>query len=322
MQTKLLSRYSHTEHVIPQSFGVFADNLTLNQHVCDDCNQYFGDNLEIELARDTVEGLSRFDHGVKQPNEFKSLGHRSRLTLKVSEGQFRGAIVYIEYSPNIYQLVIRPIRQIGFLHPQNNQYSYFPIDEIPHKMELEEQGFVLTIHNAVRALGLSSEQAKKILVAKNIILRSWGNAEVLDTTKDAWDVQVEGRIDAILFRAVAKIAFNYLAYWECANFARQSEFDTIRSYIREGVQTFYPLVSISERPILADESNSERRRLGHIITLNWSDDHKSIVSMVSLFNRITYSISLSRDYSGEIRNLARGNFFDIANRQILPLQAR
>ncbi|MGB6679885.1 MAG: HNH endonuclease [Candidatus Bathyarchaeia archaeon] len=321
MQIKPLSSYLKTEHVIPQSFGTFVDNITLNQHVCDDCNQYFGDNLEIDLARDTFEGLSRFDHGVKQPSEFKSLGQRSRLTLKVSEGQFQGALVYLEYSPDTNKLMIRPIRQIGFFHPENTRYSYFPLDKIPHKSELEEQGFDLTRRNAVRALGISSERAKKILTTKGIILRSWGDAEDLEPTKNAWNVEVEGYIDTILFRAIAKTAFNYFAYWQGAVLARQTEFDVIRSYIREGVQPSYPLVSILPRPILADESDVGQRRLGHIITLNWSADRKSIVSMISFFNLITYSISVSRNYSGEIRDLTRGHFFDIVNRQIIFLQS-
>jgi hypothetical protein len=321
MQTKPLSGYSKKEHVIPQSFGTFSDNITLDQHVCDDCNQYFGDNLEIDLARDTFEGLSRFDYGVKQPREFKSLGKRSRLTIKVTEGQFKGSRVYLEYSPDTGKLMIRPIRQIGFFHPKNAQYSYFPLDEIPHKSELEEQGFDLTRRNAVLALGLSSEQAKEILATKSIILRSWEDAETLEPIEDAWNVEVEGNIDSILFRAIAKTAFNYFTYWKGADLARQTEFDVIRSYIRKGVQPSYPLVAILDRPILADESDVGLRRLGHIVTLDWSKDSKSIVSMVSYFNLNTYSISVSRNYSGEIRDLARGHFFDTVNRKIFPLQA-
>ncbi len=320
-QIKPISDYSKKEHVIPQSFGTFANNMTLDQHVCNNCNQYFGDNLEIDLARDTMEGLSRFNHGVKQPSEFKSLGQRSRLKIRVTEGQFKGARVYLEYSPDTGKLMIRPIRQIGFYHPESAQYSYFLLDEIPHKSELDEKGFNLTGRNAVIALGLNSEQSKEILATKGIVLRSWGDAETLEPSEDAWDVEVEGSFDSILFRAIAKIAFNYFCYWKGADLARQTEFDVIRSYIREGIQPSYPLVVILDRPILADEPNVGLRRLGHIVTLNWSQDRKSIVSMVSLFNQNTYSVNVSRNYLDEIQDLARGHFFDIANWRILPLQA-
>ena len=60
LEDKPETSYKKVEHVIPQSFGVFKNNFTLNKVVCDDCNNYFGDNLEIDLARDTYEGHSRF----------------------------------------------------------------------------------------------------------------------------------------------------------------------------------------------------------------------------------------------------------------------
>jgi len=34
------------EHVLPQSYGLFEDNWVLDC-VCDSCNQYFGDKLEL-----------------------------------------------------------------------------------------------------------------------------------------------------------------------------------------------------------------------------------------------------------------------------------
>jgi hypothetical protein len=321
MQTKPLSSYSKREHVLPQSFGLFPNNFTLEQEVCDDCNKYFGDNLEIDLARDTFEGLSRFDYGVKKIREYKSLGRRSRLAIKVAEGQFKGAHVYLEYSQETDALMIRPIKQIGFLKAGDSEYTYFSIDKIPNQLELDKQGFDLTSHKAVIAVGMSSEEAKEILATKGIVLKSWGDAESLEPTEIAWNVEVTASIDAILFRAIAKIAFNYFVYWEGADLARQAEFNTIRSFVRYGIQPSYRLVGILERPILADEAVVGPRRLGHLITFNWSGDHKSIVSMVSLLNLNTYSVSLSRDFAGDVQSLPKGHFFDTINRQILPLQA-
>ncbi|NSW53469.1 MAG: hypothetical protein HPY85_13270 [Anaerolineae bacterium] len=321
MQTKTISSYSKREHVLPQAFGLFSNNFTLDQEVCDDCNKYFGDNLEIDLARDTFEGLSRFDYGLKKNSEYKSLGRRSRLVIKVAEGQFKGALVYLEYSQETDKLMIRPVKQIGFLRAEDSEYAYFSLDKVPNKSELDNQRVDLTRHNAVIALGMSSEEAKEILAMRGIILKSWGDAESLEPFEDAWNVEVTANIDSTLFRAIAKIAFNYFVYCEGANLARQAGFNTIRSYILYGIQPDYRLVDILERPILADEAVVGRRRLGHLVTINWSGDHKSIVAMVSLFNLNTYSVSLSRDFLGAVQSLPKGHFFNIANRQILPLQA-
>jgi hypothetical protein len=53
-------RFRKAEHVMPQSYGKFEKNLTLHGVVCDDCNQYFGDTLELVLGRDTYEGHATY----------------------------------------------------------------------------------------------------------------------------------------------------------------------------------------------------------------------------------------------------------------------
>ena len=63
------------EHVIPRSFGTFGcDTLTLNDSVCSDCNQLFGDTIENKLARKTIIGTKyRYEYGlipVKKYNKY------------------------------------------------------------------------------------------------------------------------------------------------------------------------------------------------------------------------------------------------------------
>ncbi len=96
-----------------QSFGKFEDNLTLHGVVCDDCNQYFGDTLELILGRDTNEGLARVQHGVKRPKEFKALS-RGRVTLKIAEGPFKGSHAYLAYSEKAGKVQIFMFPQVGF----------------------------------------------------------------------------------------------------------------------------------------------------------------------------------------------------------------
>jgi hypothetical protein len=68
------SAYTEAEHVLPQSFGKFKKNFTLIRLVCDECNQFLGDNVELLLARDTLEGQSRADFGLKKARNYKSPG--------------------------------------------------------------------------------------------------------------------------------------------------------------------------------------------------------------------------------------------------------
>jgi hypothetical protein len=82
------------DHVIPESFGAFENNFTLTEAVCKECNQYFGDKLELFLGRDTFEGMLRFMQGVKAPEEFKFLNNRRILVRLGEEGPWNQKMLW------------------------------------------------------------------------------------------------------------------------------------------------------------------------------------------------------------------------------------
>ena len=320
LENKTETSYRKTEHVIPQSFGVFKKNFTLNKVVCDDCNKYFGDTLEIDLARDTFEGHSRFDFYVKRPNDYKSYGKKSRIIIRIVEGLLKGTYAYREYSPDSNEIILKPISQVGFKKLDSNEYEYYLLDEIPDKEYLEKNNFDLKHTQAIKAFCIDVNQLEQKLKEINISFKLGGEIVPTDKSQDLL-CEIEGKIDRKIFCAIAKIGFNYLAYWQGSDFMLNESFDTARRFIRYSEKPAYPLVQILEKAILADENN-EWRRLGHIVTVNWAGDNVSIVSQVSLFNWITYSISLSRGYSGERRDIKRGNFFNTVSKDILDLETR
>ena len=320
LQDKPNTSFTKTEHVIPQSFGLFQNNFTLNRVVCDECNQYFGDNLEIDLGRDTFEGISRYEYGTRNPKDFKSLGKRSRLRLKVAEGILKGALSYLAYSEGLNTVVGKPLPQVGFLEKGSLDYKYFPLDEIPNKAELEIQG--LDYNSNVRAFGDSFEKVKQALADKGIFPEFQEEITFAEGESDKWLFESEGSIDKTICRAIAKIAFNYLAYWQGAGFVLQKVFDPIRFYIRKGEQGSDPFVMVSNKSILADEPSERSRRLIHIATVNWAQNGVSIVSQVSLFNFLSYTVQLAKDYSGQIPNLRKGHFFNLGDHNIYELTAR
>jgi len=317
LEEKPNNNFRKTEHVLAQAFGRFKNNLTLNKIVCDDCNKYFGDHLEISLGRDTFEGISRFKHKVKKPKEFKSLGKRSRLSIKVDEGPFKGAYAYLEYSAFEDRVNIKPVRQVGFKKNDFTEYEYFLLDNIPDKEYLEKQ-FDLKAPKSIVALGCAPETAQKYLSNKGITFKLGGEFPPPEKNIN-WECEVTGKIDQIIYRAIAKIAFNYLAYWTESNFLFDSQFDPIRRYIRFGEKGAYPFVVILEKAILGDEPIEGKRRLGHLIVLDWSKNKLSIVSKVSLFNWMTYSVLLAKDYGGERIDIRKGSFFNIADKKIYEL---
>ena len=322
IEDKPLTSFTKVEHVIPQSFGLFANNFTLVGIVCDDCNQYFGDNLEIAMARDTVEGASRFKFELKSPKEFKSLGKRSRMIIKIAEGECKGAYAYREYSKKQNKIAIKPVPQIGFLKNEPAEYEYYLLDQIPNKTDLDKNGFDTKRPRAIRAFGINVDTARQVLSEKGIKFEYQGEAGPSENSEEDWLCKVDALIDSTIFRAVAKIAFNYLAFWEGRDFLLCECFDSSRSFIRYGKKADYPLATVDDNPILRDEPVEGRRRFGHIVTVNWATDRVSIISQVSLFNWASYRVSLATNFSSTQRNIRRGHFFNVNNGDILDLEAR
>lgn len=174
---------------------------------------------------------------------------------------------------------------------------------------------------AIKAFGIDENQLEIVLREKNIQFKHGGEI-ILPSTPQKLLCDVEGEIDRCIFRAIAKISFNYLAYWQSSDFVYQSDFNNVRRFIRYGEKPVYPLVAVAQKPILADEPTEGKRRLGHLVTLNWAIDQVSIVSQVSLFNWVTYIVCLSRNYSGERRDIRKGHFFNTKSKKIHELEAR
>jgi hypothetical protein len=318
--------YKKTEHLLSQSFGKFKNNLTLNiknvpklsEVVCDDCNDFFGKEIEISLGRDSFEGMARFEHEVKKLHGFKSPGKKSRLKIRVNEGQFKGAIAYREYSELADEIIIKPAPQVGLKKRSDGaSYEYFPLDEIPDKEHLENN-FDLKAKNSIVVLAANIEAARKRLAEKNISFNPDGEFSTSGENL-GMGCEVTGQIDQTIFRALAKIAFNYLAYWAGPGFVMREPFNPIRRYIRFGEKAPYPFVKIIEKAILSDEPIIGKRRVGHLITIDRSKNKQSIVSQVSLFNLMTYSVLLSKDYYGYDFQYRKGSFFNLSDNEIYEL---
>ena len=176
VEDKPLSSFTKIEHVIPQSFGLFKNNFTLRNIVCDDCNQYFGNHLEIAMARDTFEGASRFEFNLKSADEFKSLGKRSRMIIKIAEGECKGVYAYREYSQEQNKIIIKPVPQIGFLKNESAGYEYFLLDQIPLKSYLDENEFDYTRRrvSALRVAGSGSAMMIRIIWTSLVVYNKRG----------------------------------------------------------------------------------------------------------------------------------------------------
>lgn len=320
LKQKPKENFTRREHVLPESFGAFKNNFTLKETVCDDCNKFFGDNLELDLARGSIEGLLRFQYDIKPAKEYKSLGKRSRILLQVGDGPFEGAYVYFEYSAEEADIIIKQLPQIGFVENDSGKTSWYLIHEIPEKEELIKKGVKLKKRGSIKILACDLNQAISLLKEKGIEQRfEKEGGFIFDKTEDGYPLRVSYPLNDKKLRAVAKIAFNYLAYWEKSSFVLDSNFDVIRNFILKGERPNYEIIIANTQAVLIDELLSPNRRIGHIITVNWASDKVSIVSQVSIFNFLKYRICLSREFSGEHRQITKGHFFNLGDGKILDM---
>jgi len=123
-------------------------------------------------------------------------------------------------------------------------------------------------------------------------------------------------------RAIAKIAFNYLAYTTGNNFALNKSFDMIRSFIRYGDGNPNNFFHANSNPILHDDKKLKPLKLktteGHIIIVEWNSP-STITSKISFFNINTYNIFFCKNYNSVWIPINSGHHFDIKTKTISKL---
>ncbi|OPY88315.1 MAG: hypothetical protein A4E71_00526 [Smithella sp. PtaU1.Bin162] len=312
------SKFKNREHVLPQSFGKFRNNLVLNGIVCDDCNEFFGKNLEVALARDTYEGsVARYKFGIKPVKEFKFFGKNSQIITKIEDGALKGAYAYREYDKNSGKIVIKPVPQVGFLKSGTEEYDFFPLDKIPSAKFFDNKRYCIGTEKGFAVLGCDQESANKALQDKGYFLMGEAARESITPGQS----RMFGRIDQTIMRAVAKIGFNYLASQEGPDFVLRSDFDSIRKYIRYGESLSHSEPFISKEAITPDEKIDGYRRLGHVILINRMPNSSAIYAFVSLFNLATYSFCLTENIS-DSRDVIVGHLFRISDGEIEKFNLR
>lgn len=322
LEEKPASEYKKREHVIPQLFGKFTpNNLILLKTVCDECNSYFGKNIELHLGRDTYEGVLRYRHGIRPRKLPKK---HSRLKVKILEGPLKGMLVRPKYSEMSGEIDIdpEPISQVAFFNKERQEYVYFEPQDIPTADELEKAGYDL--------------KKKKLIITKDEnetnylidLLKSKGiKIEPLDKTKateykitqgDKIPVEIDAKIDRIIHRGFSKIAFNYLAYITRSDFVLKDDFSNIRNFIRydQGMSKDFIIPNVP--PILHDDRRLNIKTTeGHLITVGWRG--LELFSNLSIFNETTYQIILCRTFKGIWRPLKSGHHFDVNSKNVTKL---
>jgi hypothetical protein len=299
------------EHVVPEAFGLFEQNLVL-ECVCRACNDHFGRTLDLKLARDTVEGLDRFRNGLKPVAAYKGLGRRSTSRFEVMEGPLKGVLCEARPSVDGRDLdVAHFLPQLGFSQAEDGPFEFHPLESIPSKDDLIARGFKSPVY--VRVYGASWEEGMAQLLAKGFPPpEQFGQTNPLP---ERTRVDYVFKISHPEFRAISKIAMNYFAAVATPSIACMTQFNDCRRYIRHDARPEYGMVEVIRPQFWIKDG---RRVRCHYVAVESRGDE--ILGQVSLFGRLRYLVRLSTVPFMIASHLRQAHVFDLERTLAYPVE--
>jgi len=304
------SEFSRPDHVMPKAFGRFKNNFTIFC-VCEECNQWFGDNLEVSFGRNSGEAILRLMFGIKPPDDAHEVGgRRVELTLD-DESELKGAKVYFTASED-GRLVTRAPLQVGFCILGGRETKWFLESELTKEAVMPLAGCATytiggdandyaRVEQRLRDLGLSRDETRWITTDE---------ADILRRTV----VRIDYQIDVEALRTVGKIGFNYLALQAGCDFALLADFDPYRRFVRFGEGEPDHFIRVSTEPLLLDKQRyGGQLTTGHLVTAEWHPRKHGPSGDVSLFNNLRYHLSFARHMSVIWRHIRSGHHFDLSD---------
>ena len=295
------------DHVIPQAFGLFEGNFVLTC-VCTACNKFFGDNVELKLARDSIEGHDRVRVGLTSATEFKALGKRSTTYVEFgADSPAPGALGYLVPPPAGTELGVTLKPRVGFAREPDEELAWWPLDGLPTKDELVARGFRRGELLFVQTQGeASTEEFATALAAKGFAASF--NSETPPPNGPA-QVEIVFKLARPEFRALTKMALNYLAAVAGPDTALQPQFDLSRRFARHDE---------GKNPVIPPRRSAPEPTRCHYISIQARKG--AVIAHVSLLMRNRYyTILLAEGYEGQ---LASAHFFNLDTREVvktLPL---
>jgi len=311
------------EHVIPQSFGRFQQNLVLEKEVCKDCNDHFGETLDRILARGSPQGIFRYLIGEKPISEMDRTDFQ-RVTFQVdSDDPMHSDLLTFVEVEGIKS--ISRVPGLKFFDAMNN-IAFIRLDQL----ESHEPGLLDNLDRSqlveLTYTGTDLAESQKELGRIKAALRVYGSEVAVDMGSvvvsgpgDLLPVRIEVPEDEFTKRAIAKIGFNYLTKRAGATFTLDKGFDKVRRYIRYGEPLGNQLVRRIRKSPLHHGQNEARSRQGHLVQVGW-DEGTRVIGWVSLFQLNYFQIYFG-SYQGVLRPIAGGHYFDIIENSIFEIKA-
>lgn len=296
--------FKGVEHVIPQSFGKFGTKTPTLKCVCDECNAYFSKELDLLLARDTLEGVTRSKKGI--PSNAKN--HPKSLKFALEEvpenGQYGGALLAAPDPKTGQPGVLVP--QFWIRNIQKNEWEKYHISEIRSlKITDDKYGPTTPGSRQMRIMGPSQEKHDEVIEELKKydipfrVTESLGEIPFLKgadpESKIEIAVTITGTIDKRHKRAFVKTLFNFAIYYIGESETSKSEWDKVRQFVRYDGETLK--ARYTHKPFWDGQEQDNLRFKDNSYNLRIENQNRNVVGVIQLYNLFTYEFILIEGYN-------------------------
>jgi hypothetical protein len=309
------------EHVVQEGFGRFRGALTLHDTVCGDCNQLFGETIDRELQREGAEGLERYRWGAKKPADVGGFRY-TQVTLRAKDaGDFSEARFELEPARGSDGLVARLASTVAFAKKDGSGFVEFTEAQVAagawrSNPEIDWQKGIKAF-----AEGEALDRLLRLLAEQGVRPKNVRSLELPFAHGEEITVEQAFAITDNMYRAIAKIAFNYLAYREGAAFVLGAPFNALRRCIRYGEPPPLPPIHTSwDLPFRFDTSAGERPVVHFVCVSPRHPSHNNVLGVVSLFGFLTHTVMLAEGYEGTWPE-PHAHLYNLKDRSVHPWKA-
>lgn len=296
--------FKGVEHVIPQSFGKFGSKTPTLKCVCDACNTYFCKELDLLLARDTLEGVTRSKKGIKSEAKNPPKSLKFKLEEVPENGEYGGALlggpdpVTGQHRPLLPQFWIKNI--------QTEEWEKYMVGEIKNLSVTEEKyGATTPGSRQMRVMGPSREKYEDVKAELKKYNIPYREKEMLNEIPFLKDVDpegkvivrgtIDGKVDKAHKRAFVKVLFNFATYYIGEDETLKHEWDNARQFVRYDGETLK--WRVSQKPFWNGQENGDLRFQDDSYNLRIENQNGNVVGVIQIYNLFTHEIILVENYT-------------------------
>jgi hypothetical protein len=292
-------RFRGVEHVIPRGFGRFGSETPTLDCVCDDCNGYFGRELDQLLTRDTYEGISRYSRG-QLSTEARP---QRRVSLTLADGGEAGDFVGLRVS--VDGTTGRLMPPAAQFHVHNFKTGKDEVYFLPQIAALvlpegdygkpgakDEKGTW-----RCKILAPSPEQHNEMVDAlqrAGIDFRPGAPFQIPWASETgeppSFLVEITSEIDKPHKRAIAKTLMNFVVFHLGRDEALGPRWNFLRRYVRNGEGEIK--ARLSNRPFWTGQETDQLRFQDDSISIRIENLNGNIVGAIQFYNHPIYEMIL------------------------------